>query len=197
MARGLALNRPGTSVQISRREAASLAAKYELEVSEPPRPRSTVSPASLAAMNPCVMMTPSSACHAAISARSGAKSHVADRKLAFKLEPARCSARSTVRASIQRVAMPCALRKAQPSAVARSSPIAMTRARRRSSIWRLPAISAVRLSSSARNASNTRPARHASACARSRCAPLDALEPRPVSAACGRREKRLEAIGDA
>ena len=71
MVRGLALNRPGTSVQISRRAAASLAAKYEAEVSEPPRPRSTVSPASFDAMNPCVMMTPSTACHASMQGRIG------------------------------------------------------------------------------------------------------------------------------
>jgi|EP01049_Picozoa_sp_SAG25_P012464 hypothetical protein len=42
--RGLAVNIPGTSVQISNRSAWSRQAKYEPDVSEPPRPSSTVSP---------------------------------------------------------------------------------------------------------------------------------------------------------
>ena len=54
---GLAVNMPGTSVQISHRSAPRRAAKRAAEVSEPPRPRRTVSPAALRAMNPWVIRT--------------------------------------------------------------------------------------------------------------------------------------------
>src|ERR1700694_5351021 len=54
MSAGLAVNNPGTSVQISQRPAPSLAAKVAAEVSEPPRPRSTVAPSRLRAMKPWV-----------------------------------------------------------------------------------------------------------------------------------------------
>jgi hypothetical protein len=69
--RGFALNMPGTSVQISRRFAVSLAAKYAPDVSEPPRPSSTVSPAALLAMKPCVMITPPRAARLAASCGLG------------------------------------------------------------------------------------------------------------------------------
>ncbi len=68
MSAGLAVNSPGTSVQISQRSAPSLAAKVAAEVSEPPRPRSTVSPARLRAMKPWVRIA------AAGSAASRARS---------------------------------------------------------------------------------------------------------------------------
>ena len=129
---------PGTSVQISRRAAASLAAKYEPDVSEPPRPSSTVSPASLAAMNPCVMMTCSSACHSRLQAR--VRREIAGRRqqarlLGCAVTHARRAA--PARASTHAVLIPCAFKKDAPSEVASSSPIAMTRARSRSLISRL------------------------------------------------------------
>ncbi|MFO1408772.1 MAG: hypothetical protein U1F06_00100 [Steroidobacteraceae bacterium] len=70
---------PGTSVQISSRSACSFAAKYAPEVSEPPRPSSTVSPAASLAMKPCVMTTGPSAASVAPSCTSGPKSQVAER----------------------------------------------------------------------------------------------------------------------
>jgi hypothetical protein len=94
---GLALNIPGTSVQISRRAAASLAAKYAPEVSEPPRPRSTVSPSSFAAMNPWVMMTPIERAPAPAALGSGAKSQVADNRLAFSVAPGALGAQHLAR----------------------------------------------------------------------------------------------------
>ena len=50
---------PGTSVQISQRSAPSFAASVVAEVSDPPRPSSTVSPSGLWAMKPWVISTAS------------------------------------------------------------------------------------------------------------------------------------------
>jgi len=51
----LALNMPGTSVQISTRLAPSSAPKYAAEVSEPPRPRIAVPPSPWREMKPWVI----------------------------------------------------------------------------------------------------------------------------------------------
>jgi hypothetical protein len=130
-----------------------LGGEIRAEVSEPPRPRSTVSPASLAAMKPCVMMTPSMPAtlperpigREIAGRRQKARLHVGAGTLlgaqhAARIDPAN--------------AMPCALRNAQPSAVASSSPIAMTCARPRSSTSRL-AQSPRRDSSAPRGTSRT------------------------------------------
>src|ERR1700733_14983924 len=84
---------PGTSVQISSRAADSLAARYAAEVSEPPRPSSTVLPSPSLAMKPWVTLSAGPAARRACSAASGAKPHVADSTLALGEAP-RLSARS-------------------------------------------------------------------------------------------------------
>ena len=147
---------PGTSVQISRRTALSLAAKYAAEVSDPPRPSSTDSPAALAAMNPWVMMTWPCACHRACSSASGAKSQVADRETRLQRR-AGTRIRAQHLASIRRRRADSPERSGDdaPKAVASNSPKATIRARDRSSSTRLSASCAADCRSSTTNPSNS------------------------------------------
>ena len=138
--RGLALNMPGTSVQIS----IGCAPQLRAEVA-PPRCRSrrgpagTVLPSLSRAMKPCVMTTGVEASSRCSSAASGANEQVADSTDALAEAP-RSSAASMSRASIQVTSMPCDLRKRAPISVAMSSPLAITRARVRSDSSRTSAM---------------------------------------------------------
>ena len=154
-------------------------------------------PASLAAMNPCVMMTPSSACQAAMQRRSGAKSHVADRKLAFTGAGALLGAQHGARVD---PASGDALRIEKGAADRRGEELAHRHDPRPAPLVDLAAyraISAIRLRSSAKNVSNMAPGSMRRVSRQIAVRALDALEPRPVSADYSRGEKRFEAIGDA